>query len=113
MANYDPKRGRPQAVIAEDTAVPIDEILSDPSVTPVETAVDATPESAPETAAIETDAQVVDLRLDAELPPLKVVVESSPVDVIDPPDRRVVRLIALGAAVATALAMLVAWRRSR
>ena len=87
MATYDPKRGRPQATIAEDTAVPVDGILN--------------------------DAQVVDLRRDALVPPLEVVIEPSHVEAISPPGRRVVRLIATAAGIAAALALLVAWRRSR
>lgn len=127
MAKYDPGSRRP-SVAQETSDAAIDEILStaDPAVdaateqpeqpaTKVELVEPA--ESVEQTESVATEvetAEVVDLRTESvEHPPVTVVVEQSTVEPVPPPDRRLLRTIAIAGAVATALGLLVAWRRSQ
>lgn len=116
MAKYDPKSRRPTPAHDPPPAT-VDEILAAPEREP-----EREPELEPEleasadpvTAAPERGAEVVDLRLDTvEQAPVTVVVEQSAAEPVSPPDRRLLRMIALGGVVASALALFVVWRRSQ
>jgi len=117
MANYDPKRNRPAAVVTDDDVAPIDAILGAVDAAPAEHEIVAA--AVPQTES-ESSEPTVDLRVSPEPGP-EVTAEpihteaprlaGSPIEVVPGPDRTTQRIAIVAGMAAATTALIVLWRR--
>ncbi len=122
MANYDPKRNRPAAVVTEDDVAPIDAILGAVDAAPVKIEPPEVQTPEVETPEVETPEPTVDLRepLEAEsdpdvraepIPAEAPRLAGSPIEVVPGPDRTTQRIAIVAGMAAATTALIVLWRR--